>query len=173
VSRLLSHYWTAADDEATRQAQVEDWIDDLVEFDLSIIVEACTRWRRQPGGRRPTPGDIRKFCIEEQTERHTHLRLTAPFDREAYARQAGWSSWLEREDAIRAQKERERQGMEWQRAHAAELAEATRRPMAKATARATAKVFDPSAEEIPSPEEDRRARRRQREGMLHDPEEFE
>ncbi len=110
VSRLLSHYWTAADAEETRQVQVEDWIEDLGEFDIPVIVEACARWRRQPGGRRPTPGDIRTYCFEERRDYGTGLtRLPkTPWDREAYARSAGWSSWLERQDAIEANKERER-----------------------------------------------------------------
>lgn len=65
VSRLLSHYWTATDPVEVRQAQIEDWLDDLREFGPLVVEEACRRWRRQPGGKRPTPGDIRTLCIEE------------------------------------------------------------------------------------------------------------
>jgi hypothetical protein len=66
VSRLLSHYWTAADPQASRKLQIEDWIEDLIEFNLDVIDEALRDWRRQPGGRRPTPGDIRALCVQEQ-----------------------------------------------------------------------------------------------------------
>jgi hypothetical protein len=65
----LSHYWTADDPAEVRQAQLKDWVDDLLEFGPEIVEEACTRWRRQPGGRRPTPGDIRAYCVEEQQDR--------------------------------------------------------------------------------------------------------
>jgi hypothetical protein len=52
-----------------REAQARDWLEDLREFGPGIVAEACLRWRRQPGGRRPTPGDIRTFCIEERNSR--------------------------------------------------------------------------------------------------------
>lgn len=64
MSRLLSHYWTADDEPAARQAQIEDWIEDLVEFGPDIAAAACGEWRRRPGGKRPTPGDIRALCRE-------------------------------------------------------------------------------------------------------------
>lgn len=44
-------------------------MEDLIEFPIDIIVEACRQWRRKPGGRRPTPGDIRAICIEERALR--------------------------------------------------------------------------------------------------------
>jgi hypothetical protein len=64
VSKLLSHFWTADDPAATRQAQISDWIADLEEFSLEIVAKACAEWRRRPGARRPLPGDIRAICIE-------------------------------------------------------------------------------------------------------------
>jgi len=66
VSRLMSHYWTADDSEDSRRMQLEDWVGDLREFGSAIVGDACDRWRRLPGGKRPTPGDIRAFAIEER-----------------------------------------------------------------------------------------------------------
>lgn len=73
---------------AMREAQAQDWLTDLREFDPVVVAAACTRWRRRPGGRRPTPGDIRAACIEEQREYGTGLpRLPAPGHRERFAEQ--------------------------------------------------------------------------------------
>lgn len=54
---------------AIRQAQLEDWIEDLEEFDLDSIRDACTEWRRKPKAKRPTPGEVRVICVEVQEER--------------------------------------------------------------------------------------------------------
>jgi len=51
VTRLLSHFWTADEHVAVRQAQIEDWLDDLREFGPAIVREACAEWRRQPDNR--------------------------------------------------------------------------------------------------------------------------
>jgi hypothetical protein len=88
IARLLSHYWTAADPVETRQAQHEDWLIDLREFGPEIVEQACTRWRRQPDGRRPTPGQIREFCIEEQNGRRNAQAVTDQ-------RNERWPKWLE------------------------------------------------------------------------------
>ena len=77
IARLLSHYWTAADPIETRQAQHEDWLMDLREFGPEIVEQACLRWRRQPDGRRPTPGQIRALCIQEQNE-HRNVHALTP-----------------------------------------------------------------------------------------------
>jgi hypothetical protein len=61
VSRLLSHYWTADDPPATRQAQLEDWIEDLACYSTVIIEGALLVWRREEN-RRPTPADIIKIA---------------------------------------------------------------------------------------------------------------
>jgi hypothetical protein len=45
---------------AIRQAQIEDWVDDLVGFPLGKVEDALTEWR-QSESRRPTPADIRKI----------------------------------------------------------------------------------------------------------------
>jgi hypothetical protein len=57
VSKLLSHYWTADDHPATRQAQIEDWIEDLVDFKIEDVEAACREWRRTQT-HRPTPAQI-------------------------------------------------------------------------------------------------------------------
>lgn len=64
IARLLNHYWTADDDPAMRRAQAEDWIEDLVEFDVGDVQNACVEWRRSQH-RRPTPADIRLLAIAE------------------------------------------------------------------------------------------------------------
>src|SRR4029077_11795003 len=63
VTRLLAHYWTADDPPVTRQGQIEDWIEDLVEFPAEYIEEATREWRRSQV-RRPMPADIRRLTIE-------------------------------------------------------------------------------------------------------------
>jgi len=68
IARLLSHYWTADDHPAMRQAQAEDWLDDLTEFDGDVVALACQEWR-QSYNRRPTPHDIREACIREASRR--------------------------------------------------------------------------------------------------------
>jgi len=64
VTTLLSHYWTAAEDERLRALQISDWLDDLGEFPAMIVADSCALWRRSYPGKRPTPGDIRQLCRE-------------------------------------------------------------------------------------------------------------
>ena len=68
VARLMNHYWTAADPPAVRQAQLDDWLEDLVEFGPELVRLACVEWR-QENSRRPTPADIRLLAIREQRRR--------------------------------------------------------------------------------------------------------
>ena len=63
ISTLLSHYWTANEDAALREAQLGDWLDDLGSFPANVVVEAVAEWRRGQN-RRPTPADIRALCKE-------------------------------------------------------------------------------------------------------------
>ena len=77
VTKLLSHYWTAEEHAAARQAQVEDWIDDLVEFGSGVVQVACTEWRRTEH-RRPLPADIRKLCQEERDRREWRATRALP-----------------------------------------------------------------------------------------------
>jgi hypothetical protein len=75
----MNHYWTANDPVAMRQAQIEDWIEDLVEFPIECIEEACREWRRQPDNRRPTPGEIRSLAMAHQQRRNRGvIALPAP-----------------------------------------------------------------------------------------------
>jgi hypothetical protein len=77
VSRLLSHYWTADDRVEERQAQIEDWIDDLSGFGPDIAAEACARWRIYQS-RRPTPADVRKEAVQVQAEYAERAALSSP-----------------------------------------------------------------------------------------------
>jgi hypothetical protein len=77
VTKLLSHYWTAEEHPAARQAQVEDWIGDLIEFGSGVVQEACAEWRRSET-RRPLPADIRKLCQEERDRRQWRATRALP-----------------------------------------------------------------------------------------------
>lgn len=66
IGRLLVHYWTENMPASMREAQAQDWLEDLREFGPGVVSAACTEWRQKPGGKRPTPGDIRVLCIERQ-----------------------------------------------------------------------------------------------------------
>lgn len=68
-----------------REAQALDWLEDLREFGPEVVSIACAEWRRQPGGKRPTPGDIRALCIAHQRE--SRPALPAPEMTEEAARQ--------------------------------------------------------------------------------------
>jgi hypothetical protein len=118
VAKLMSHYWTADDPEPIRRAQAEDWIADLVEFDLADIVAAITVWRRD-STHRPTIAHIRQLCIAEEASRNTqshYLALAGPPDPEAIAHRAGFASQIARRDAIRAQQERYVKAQAWRNA---------------------------------------------------------
>jgi hypothetical protein len=92
----LSHFWTAADPPASREAQIADWIEDLHEFPYYDIAAACREWRRAHT-KRPTIAEIRNLCREE----HQQPR-PAPTNMDAYARSLGWSNNAERMLAIDA-----------------------------------------------------------------------
>ena len=85
VSNLLFHFWTADDPPAVREAQIADWLDDLVEYNDSIVEEALRMWRRA-NSRRPTPHDIRALCQAEIAYRAPRKRDPEP-DWEAIAQQ--------------------------------------------------------------------------------------
>lgn len=95
IARLLLHFWAGDVSDGARRAMAEDWLEDLREFGPEIVSIACGEWRRQPGGRRPTPGDIRTICIREQHERR-------PIDRAALPA----PDWQERIAAQRAERDR-------------------------------------------------------------------
>lgn len=90
VSRLLLHYWTATEHAAIRQAQVEDWIEDLIEFDLDIIRDACAIWRRRPKASRPLPGQVRALCVDMQQERKEEQHRAIAQQQDG----GTWPQWL-------------------------------------------------------------------------------
>lgn len=87
MAALLTHYWSPTEPAAARQAQLQDWIEDLNEFPVRLVDEACREWRRGPEhARRPLPGDIRQLCIRQQVERDERRMISN-------ARQP-WPDWL-------------------------------------------------------------------------------
>jgi hypothetical protein len=87
-----------------RKAQAQDWIEDLEEFGPAIVAEACRTWRRRPVNRRPSPGEIRALCLNEQREqreRAQHAQLSGPDAMDAYARSVGFANNAERMAQIR------------------------------------------------------------------------
>ena len=63
ITVLLSHFWTADEDEALRKGQLRDWLDDLGHFPASVVAVACQDWR-QTQTRRPMIADILRLCGE-------------------------------------------------------------------------------------------------------------
>jgi hypothetical protein len=96
IATLLSHFWTAADPPASREAQIADWIEDLHEFPYHDIAQACRDWRRAHT-KRPSIAEIRNLCRES----HQQPR-PAPTNMDAYARSLGWRDNAERMQAIAA-----------------------------------------------------------------------
>jgi hypothetical protein len=64
VMKLLSHYWTPEMDGRLSEALAEDWINDLEEFSMPAIVDACTEWRRSENKFRPKPGELRALAAK-------------------------------------------------------------------------------------------------------------
>ena len=114
IATLLSHYWTADTDPKLRQLQSADWLDDLEEFAAVTVAEACAEWRQKPGGRRPTPGDIRAICVEIRGRRCMRL-LPA---------QASPHHFPSREDYywLKSQEGQEHTDEDWRRIKAYQLA---------------------------------------------------
>lgn len=89
VTRLLAHYWTADEHPRVRQAQLEDWLEDLVEFGPAIVAAACRDYRQSGAAhRRPIPIDIRRLCIETQRGLAEQKTLTDEHNKR-------WPTWLE------------------------------------------------------------------------------
>lgn len=98
IGRLLSHYWTADEPVALRQAQAEDWLDDLSEFPPEIVAAVCREWRRNET-RRPLPAELRRLCKDEVASRQPLLPKPPPITleeatarAEEYARRNGFKS---------------------------------------------------------------------------------
>jgi hypothetical protein len=120
ITSLLNHYWTADDLLASREAQLADWLEDLSRFDLSIVRDALAEWRRKPGSRRPTPGDIYAICFTAQQDHHRLL--------ENKTKAQTWEPWLyelwgpaataqpARQAAIAAQEARYQRAEQWRKA---------------------------------------------------------
>lgn len=91
MAALLTHYWAATEPAAVRQAQLQDWIEDLAEFGPELVSEACKEYRRGPDhARRPLPGDIRMICIRIRVADATRVA-----DRKAIAdARSPWPDWL-------------------------------------------------------------------------------
>ena len=117
-----------------RQAQVEDWLEDLIEFGPAVVSEACREWRRTPINRRPVPGEIRKLCIEASPRQQERGEHTTHADMDEYARSVGWASEAERREAIRRD-ERDREAR-YERARLAREQAGLPRPAAHAAAAA-------------------------------------
>lgn len=65
VHGLLAHYRGAELPESVERSIAADWLDDLSEFPLSVVEQACRQWRRGTKMRfRPLPGEIREACLE-------------------------------------------------------------------------------------------------------------
>ena len=64
-----------------------DWLEDLAEFGPEIVAAACREWRRKPGGKRPTPGDIRALCIAQRQDYGEMLAIEDA--------RSPWPKWLE------------------------------------------------------------------------------
>ena len=96
----MGHYWLATEPEPVRRAQLEDWLDDLGEFESHVVAEACRQWRRT-GSRRPLPSDIRRFCVELQRQDQERAAIAGPSDLDGYARSVGFRDNAERMAEIR------------------------------------------------------------------------
>jgi hypothetical protein len=94
ISNLLSHYWMANEPVEVRERQITDWLEDLAEFGPEIVSIACGRWRRQPGGRRPTPGDIHAICVEETAARGDDEPVAASSGKKSYAEMTDAEKWV-------------------------------------------------------------------------------
>jgi hypothetical protein len=72
---LLAHYRADPLPPDIEAAIAEDWADDLGEFPLWAVEEACRRWRRdaRKGRFRPYTSDIRALC-ESIVEREATMR---------------------------------------------------------------------------------------------------
>lgn len=90
VAALLLHYPIGNISDGARAQMAHDWVADLRRFGPYTVGEACRLWRQKPGGRRPTPGDVRALCIEIDEGRNDAA------ERAKNDEQAGgtWSNWL-------------------------------------------------------------------------------
>jgi hypothetical protein len=63
IAALLEHYPSRDRASTIEEALALDWAEDLCEYPMWAVEEACRRWRRDPSKTwRPTPGQIRSLC---------------------------------------------------------------------------------------------------------------
>lgn len=93
-----------------RKAQIEDWLEDVVEFGPVIVAEACREWRRT-SSRRPTPNEVRVLCIAEQQKLPAQTALP-PADRARIAELRALDQKAQREQYENARLARERMAEE-------------------------------------------------------------
>ena len=65
IGILLALYWQPDEAPGTRLAIAEAWLEELVEFEMTVVAEACRDWRRSQT-RRPLLAEIFKSCREGQ-----------------------------------------------------------------------------------------------------------
>ncbi len=70
IGKLLSHFWTDNVSAAIREMQAADWLEDVEEFEASMVEEACRRWRRQSRNR-PVPYDLIALCLSSSASSAT------------------------------------------------------------------------------------------------------
>jgi hypothetical protein len=79
VMTLLEHYAGRNRAPGVEEALADDWLEDVAEFPVWAIEEACRIWRRDPARSwRPTPGQFREICedlVGEARVQRDRLRL--------------------------------------------------------------------------------------------------
>jgi hypothetical protein len=58
LERLAAHYPAQSRSDAAERYRWADWLDDLADKPLDLILEASTAWRRSPSAWFPTPGQL-------------------------------------------------------------------------------------------------------------------
>ena len=103
VMTLLEHYAGRSRAPDVEEALAGDWLEDVAEYPVWAIEEACRIWRRDPSRTwRPTPGQFRAICedlIGEARIQRDRLRLVlaaqpAAPDPDAAARADYRRRWL-------------------------------------------------------------------------------
>lgn len=122
LTTLLSLYWMPNEPAELREAQMTMWLEDLEAFDVPVIADAIKEWRQQPGGRRPTPGDIYQLCTGHNQANRQLLAIESRHQSHMGEMQDMWSrpeyegderSWQQRrQEAIEAQEDRYRRAAE-------------------------------------------------------------
>lgn len=65
VTRLRRHYSNAPLD----QDGFDDWVMDLGDVPLDVLIAACRDWRRSPAKWAPTPGQLRELMVDLKIRR--------------------------------------------------------------------------------------------------------